>query len=108
MFTTIQQSVAENLVPSAGFTELSSLGPVDNQYSFVQFILSGSTQGIDHRVDGSAGLMGGIQVEQAVGGAVTNMNVWDGAAWVLAVPSVWDGSVWVPVVGKVWDGSQWT
>ena len=37
----------------------------------------------------------------------TNLNVYDGADFVLAIPSVWDGANWVPVQAKTWDGSQW-
>ena len=38
----------------------------------------------------------------------TNVSVYDGADFVLAIPSVWDGAAWVPVTAKTWDGSQWT
>jgi hypothetical protein len=107
-FTSVQQSVSENLVPSPGFTELSALGSVDNQYSWVQYIVGNSTQIVTHEIDGSNGVMGAIQVELAVGGTVTTItSVYDGASFVPVDTNVWDGNSWVPVKTKIWDGNAW-
>jgi hypothetical protein len=35
-------------------------------------------------------------------------KVWNGSAWVVALPKVWNGTSWVDSQVRVWNGSQWS
>jgi hypothetical protein len=34
-------------------------------------------------------------------------KVWNGSAWVVALPKIWNGTSWVDAQARIWDGSQW-
>jgi len=34
-------------------------------------------------------------------------KVWNGSAWVVALPKVWNGTSWVDAQARIWNGSEW-
>ena len=34
-------------------------------------------------------------------------KIWNGSAWVVALPKVWNGTSWVDAQARIWDGSEW-
>ncbi len=39
---------------------------------------------------------------------MSNIQAYNGSAWVNAIPKYWDGSAWVALDAKYWTGSEWS